>query len=148
MDDYRNLIVHATNLVLANDLISTAPGTETKDGHIICELLSFSTAICWHDAGFDEIRISVWWKYNHDRHPQKQDESFNLTIPLAKRKFYPNFVGVTASAWMERRNGPHIQGVGRNNIFDIYTRQGERSSLKSQPRAIANGFKSEGKFYM
>ena len=97
--------------------------------------------------------ISVWWKYDHSKHPQanfagSSKEEFSGSLPLAKRKHYPKFVGVTVSAWIERQKGPHIQGKGRKHLFDIYTRTGEKNALSALPDEDPIGYAAEGTFFM
>lgn len=154
---YRNLITAAINELIKAELItlagksSDAPDRE-NDGHCFADLFGFPSVILWQDIGFDELRISVWWKYVHEKHPQanltgNRKERFSMSSPLADKSKFKNFVGVVASAWLERKNGKYIQGKNNKAIFDVYTRKGEKSKLENLPIQTPEGFKTEGKFH-
>ncbi len=152
MNGYRKLLVLAINELVKRKLISL-DGDDEKGGHVITDIAGENTVIAWHGIGFQELRVSVWWKYDHSRHPQANmtgpyREEFRTTRPLAKRKYYPNFVGVTVSGWVERKTGKHLQGHGHDRLFDIYTRRGEKKNLEALPDSIPNDFKTEGQFFI
>jgi hypothetical protein len=157
MNPYRKLIIAATNELLDWSLI-TLDGKDGKyshaeDGHVFLDLFGYPSIVLWRDIGFEELQITVWWKYNHDLHPQanlsgNSREKFHMSSPLAKRHSYKNFVGVTVSAWLERRTGKHLQGKNQEALIDIYTRKGEKQALEKFPCPKPRGFLAEGKFFM
>ena len=131
MNPYRKLLVAAVNKLLSENLISLdATNKKYADaGHIITELLGYTTVIIWEIAGFEELRVSVWWKYDHSLHPQanltgNERENFRLEKPLTKRQNYKKFVGVVVSSWLERKDGKYLQGENNRAIFGVYTRKG------------------------
>lgn len=152
---YRNLLVAAINELLKNELISLNSDDDNKlkkDGHSFVTLLGFPSVVLWQDIGYEEIRISVWWKYDHSNHPQSNltgnsRENFTLPSPLAKRQHYKKFVGIVVSGWLERKTGKYIQGKNNESIFDVYTRSGEKTELEKLPVQKPNNFEIEGKFY-
>lgn len=153
MNPHRKLLVAAVNQLLDEKLISLDGEDEnySDTGHIITEIFGYTTAIMWANIGFEELRISVWWKYDHSLHPQanltgNSRENFTTEKPLAKRQHYKKFVGVVASGWLERKDGKCIQGKNNRAIFEIYTRKGEKEELEGISDPQPNGFKSEGKF--
>lgn len=155
VNPYRNLLVAAINELLKNGLISLNAPTNVvsnrEDGHFLTTLFDFPSVVLWQDIGFEELRISVWWKYDHTMHPQanlkgNDRENFNHSSPLANRQHYKKFVGVVASAWLERKTGKYIQGKNNESIFDVYTRNGEKAELEKLPIQNPKGFKIEGKF--
>lgn len=157
MNPYRNLFVAAINELLKNNLISLKDQgkvlPEKEKGHHFIQLFGFPSVILWQDIGFEELRISVWWKYDHSLHPQANltgnaRENFNTSSPLANRVHYKKFVGVVASVWLERKTGNYIQGKNNEAIFDVYTRSGEKAALEKLPLQKPEGFKIEGKFYI
>jgi hypothetical protein len=157
INPYRNLLIAAINVLLKNDLISLKDQgkvlPDEERGYHFVQLLGFPSVILWQDIGFEELRISVWWKYDHSMHPQvnltaNARESFDGSSPLANRVHYKNFVGVVASVWLERRTGKYIQGKNNEAIFDVYTRSGEKAALEKLPLQKPEGFKIEGKFYI
>ncbi|MCF6404459.1 hypothetical protein L3C95_16295 [Chitinophaga filiformis] len=156
IDPYRKLLITATNELLQRGLITlqSQSGSYLHEpkGHVLLDLYGFPSVVLWNDIGFEELRITVWWKYNHALHPQANltgnaRENFSLSSPLASRIHYKKFVGVTASAWLERRTGKHLQGRNREKVFDVYTRNGELSEMEKLPCPKPNGFRAEGKFF-
>ncbi|MEN3809479.1 hypothetical protein ABH309_06095 [Chromobacterium piscinae] len=158
MDNYRNLLALGVNKLLEDNHISLQdPGTDTpspdRTRHIQTMLAGHPSIIIWDDIGCGELRISVWWKYDHQSHPQanlegNQRESFLGTQPLARKIHYPKFVGVTVSGWIERRAGKYLQGKKREGLFDIYTRSSEKIALTELERVVPKGYATEGRFHM
>ena len=155
MNPYRKLLVLALNEIISRGLLSLNWDGESRDttSHIETLIAGHNSIVSWSDAGHGEVRISVWWKYNHSKHPQANltgnaRELFSSPSPLAKRQHYPKFVGVVCSAWLERDNGKYIQGQGKHYLFIKYTRKNELGYLKRLPNPIPNGFKPEGPFHM
>jgi hypothetical protein len=128
-------------------------GVANEDtSHIETTIAGESAIIAWSGIGFGEVRISVWWKYDHRRHPQanltsRYREGFRTTSPLAKRRDYPKFVGVICSAWLERRDGKYLQGRGSQHIFETYARKGELELLKRLPNPRPQGYELEGRVH-
>lgn len=153
VNPYRNLLVAGINILLDKGLISLdySP-TDNEDGHLFTDLFGYPSVVMWQDIGYEELRISVWWKYDHSQHPQanlsgNSRERFTTTSPLAKRQHYKKIVGVTASAWLERKTGKFIQGKGKEKIYDIYTRNVDKEELFNLPPQTAKGYKTEGEFF-
>ncbi|MGB6037714.1 MAG: hypothetical protein WBG42_15670 [Cryomorphaceae bacterium] len=152
LNPYRNLLVAAINELVKTRSITLNPQDFVEaegSKHIFIELFGHQSVIIWRSIGFDELHVSVWWKYDHNKHPQANlegtsRERFNHSFPLAKNKYFKNFVGVTVSCWLERRNGKYIQGENKKGIFDIYTRRGEFIELKQLPTQKAKGFMTTG----
>jgi hypothetical protein len=156
LDPHRNLLIAGTNELLKRGLISLESLEDTstykEDGYLLTTIFNFPSVVLWQDIGFEELRISVWWKYDHSLHPQAEltgnsRENFTMSSPLAKRSKYKKFVGATASAWLERKSGKYIMGKQRERIFDIYTRKGEKTILETMPQQKPDGYDAEGKFY-
>jgi hypothetical protein len=150
---YRNLLVAGTNELLNKNLISLdSSKNHQEDGYLFTNIFDFPSVVIWREISFEEILISVWWKYDHRLHPQAElsgssRENFTNSIPLAERKDYKKFIGVTASAWLERKNGKFLQGKENRGIVDIYTRRGEKTALEKMSYQKPNGYETEGKFY-
>lgn len=151
---YRNLLISAINTLLDKRLISlNGKSSDNENGHTFVELFGYPSVILWQNIGFDELRISVWWKYNHELHPQANltgnaRENFNGSSPLANRIHYKKFVGVVASGWLERSTGKYLQGKNSEAIFDVYTRKGEKEELEKQSLQKPKAFGIEGKVYI
>lgn len=154
VNPHRNLLISAINTLLDKRIISlNGKLSDSENGHIFVELFGYPSVILWQDIGFDELRISVWWKYIHELHPQANltgnaRENFNGSSPLANRVHYKKFVGVVASGWLERNTGKYLQGKNREAIFDVYTRKGEKEELEKQSLQKPNSFGIEGKVYI
>ena len=158
MDPYRKLLVLATNKLLEQGLISLersgSDRPEHRDpAHLITEVAGQPTVIAWAEIGFEELRISVWWKYDHSLHPQASlggnlPERFLTSAPLSNRRHYPKFVGVTVSGWLERKTGRYLQGHGREGLFDLYARKEEVAALQALATPTPAGFAAEGKRHL
>lgn len=154
VNPHRNLLISAINTLLDKRIISlNGKSSDSENGHIFVELFGYPSVILWQDIGFDELRISVWWKYNHELHPQANltgnaRENFNGSSPLANRIHYKKFVGVVASGWLERNTGKYLQGKNREAIFDVYTRKGEKEELEKQSLQKPKAFGIEGKVHI
>lgn len=155
VNPYRNLLVAAINALLDKNLITldTAKTKVQQNGYFFVDLFGFPSVVLWQDIGFEELRISVWWKFNHSKHPQANltgnaRENFNTSSPLANRYHYKNFVGVVISGWLERKTDKYIQGKSNECIFDRYIRKGEKVELEKLHSQQPKGFKIEGKFHI
>ncbi len=155
-DPYRNLLAAAVNKLIEEKYISLIlenVNEEQEKGHIFLELFKHNSVIIWRNIGFGELSISVWWKYDHRKHPQanlegRYKENFNSSKPLANKSHYKKLVGVTASCWLERITGKYIQGKNRRGLFDIYTRKGELEVLKELPTQKPKGYEISGLFHI
>jgi len=154
-DPYRNLLVAAINKLIEEKYISLdleGINQLEEKGHVFIELFKHNSVILWSNRGCGELLISVWWKYDHSKHPQanlegNERENFTLPKPLAKKNHYRKFVGVVASCWLERLTGKHMQGINREHITVNYSRNGEKELLKELPIQQPNGYEISGKFY-
>lgn len=155
INPYKKLLIAALNELLNRKLVSlTAPDDSVDEkGHVFLEIFGYPSVVMWDDIGFEELRISVWWKYDQTLHPQANltgnaKESFSCASPLANKVHYNKFVGVTASGWLERKAGKYLQGKGNRGIFEIYTRKGEKAELEKIVAPAPNGFDIEGPLHM
>ncbi len=151
LSPYRKLMVLGTNELLDRKLISLSPDDESS-GYCFADIKGHQSAIIWRDIGFGELSVSVWWKYDHSKHPQanlggNQRETFSSEEPLAKRQHYSKFVGVVVSGWLERRDGKHLQGEKDDRLLKTYTRRGELENLKYLENPTSRGYAAEGRFY-
>lgn len=126
--------------------------TGEEEGHLFPVIADHPSVVSWNTISAGELRLSVWWKYDHSKHPQAnlqgaQQERFRTSSPLAKPQHYPKFVGAVVSGWIERRTGKFVQGRGSEGLFDIYTRRGERENLDAISTPRPDGFAIEGKFF-
>lgn len=155
MNPYRKLLVLGLNELLRRRLLSLFwDGKSTEEtSHIEMKIAGHNAVVSWSDAGFGEVRISIWWKYDHSKHPQADlsgnaRERFMTASPLAKRAQYPKFVGVVCSAWLERDSGKYLQGHGNDHLFDMYTRRGELDLLRRLADPVPLGYEAEGQFHV
>lgn len=155
MNPYRKLLVLGLNEILEQGLLSLEWDGKSHEetAHIETSIAGHNTIITWTGIGHGEIRLSIWWKYDHSKHPQanltgNSRESFSGSRPLAKRLHYPKFVGVVCSTWLERKDGKYLQGEGNRSIFECYTRKGELQFLKNMPNPQPLGYAPEGRFHM
>lgn len=157
MHELRKIMVLGLNEAIKQGRISLdAPPIDAstdEDGYLMTEIAGRPAVVNWSSISAGEIRISVWWDYDHSKHPQADAhgdyrESFSLSQPLAKDSYYPKFVGVTVSGWLERKTGKHLQGKGKEHLFDVYMRRGSKELLQKLPEPKPIGYETEGKFFM
>ena len=155
MHPLRKLLILGANHLLSTGAVSldAHDGSKQKSGHIFADIAGRPSVILWHDIGHEEMRISVWWDYDHAHHPQANKEGnfreqFHTSAPLAKRQHYPKFVGAVASGWLERATGKYLQGEGIKGIFDRYVRRDRASELAELATPTPTGFRAEGRVHM
>jgi hypothetical protein len=154
MNPLRRLLTHGINELLEKKLISLIPPTndaeaETEKGHVFTDLIGHPSVVLWENIGHDELRVSVWWNYDHSLHPQanlswNSREMFSGSEPLARRSTYKRFVGAIVSGWLERKDGRYLMGDEKEGLVGIYTRIKEKSQIESIPIPKPNGFLSQG----
>lgn len=149
MNNHRKLLVLGLNEMLKAGRFSFDPAIVPPDGHLEVEIGEQPSIVIWRDIGSRETQLSVWWKYDHSKHPQAEYEGnmrerFNGPEPLAKPQHYPKFVGAFACGWLDRRNPAHLEGYGSESIFETYTRRGEAKALQAIPTPVPLGFVVEG----
>ena len=146
-----NLVVAAINMLIDRSLITWSPIhlLPPEHGHIAVELAGQPSAIVWHDVGYGELSISVWWKFDYEVYSRLTSSiaSFATTMPAVSRAKYSQFVGATASIWFERKDGFFIQGTPAR-LFDVYTRKGVEKELSELPWEEPRGFKISGNYYL
>lgn len=152
MNPHRILLILGLNHLLADRHVSLWDEADVG-GHAFADLAGRRSVVLWNGIGWGEVRLSVWWDYDHANHPQAElsgasRETFVTSRPLARRALYPRFVGATVSGWVERRTGRHLQGKGREGLFDIYTRKGNVEALRGIGMPACFGFKPEGPFFI
>lgn len=154
MNAYRKLLVLGINELLERGLIRfdyTEEESRGDGGHITATIAGETSEILWEPIGSGELRISIWWKFEVDKHPQvnltgAQRESYRCATPLAKSQHYPKFIGAMASGWLERERGRYLMGKGTERMTNTYMRRGEKPILDAIPTPVPNGYSAEGKF--
>lgn len=157
MESYRKLLVLGMNEAIKQGRISLAAppgnGPTDEDGHLFAGIAGYPSVVLWESISYGELRVSVWWNYDHSKHPQAEcsgnaRERFDLSRPLANKVHYPKFIGATASAWLERKTGKHLQGNGKHHIFDTYLRADMKEKLHAIPDPKPEGYEAEGQFFL
>ena len=102
-------------------------GEANLRGHIETEIDGLPTVINWFDAGYDELRVTVWWDYCPELMPtwrKKHIGKFEQgTVPGVARRFFSHILGACGSCYLERRSGKFITGGTGNQFFDVYVRE-------------------------
>jgi hypothetical protein len=151
MHHHRKLLVLGINHLLQAGEI-TLDEKEIPSGHVFVPIAGKPSVILWSSIGLGELRVSVWWNYDHEKHPQANlsgnyRENFTTSAPVAKRSKYSQFVGATASGWLERKEGKWLQGTGFHGIFDAYVRRDARNQLATLQDPTPVDYASEGRFF-
>lgn len=157
MEPLRKLLTLGVNAAVQSGRLSLeAPHSDAstdEKGHLPVNIAGYPSMVLWNSLTVGELRVSVWWNYDHAKHPQADGignakEHFTCSLPLAKRQHFPKFVGATVSGWMERKTGKHLQGHGRQGIFDTYIRTDMRVPLTNLPQPEPTGFGVVGPFFL
>jgi hypothetical protein len=152
MNYHRKLLAEGLSQAIAQGLISIeAPdddGYTNESGHAMFGVAGRPSVFIWESIGHGELKISIWWDYDHSKNPAASRECFSTVGPLAKKARYPEFIGAIASAHLERKTGSYIQGYGREGMFDTYLRRGERDIIDSFATLRPNAFRAEGEFLL
>lgn len=152
MHPARKLLVEGMNHLVRNNLVSLTGGEEDESGHCMALVAGKPSLIRWNDIGHQELSFSVWWDYDHSKHPQANlqgnaREEFHTAAPLAKRRHYPKFVGAVAAGWFERKTGQHIQGTGSGGIHRLFMRPDAKQALQEMVNPVGEGFSTEGSVF-
>lgn len=152
MNYHRKLLAEGLRQVIAMGLISIeAPegdGYTNESGYAHIVVAGRPSIFAWQSIGFGELKISIWWDYDHSKNPAASRECFSTSGPLASKSRYPEFVGAIASAHLERKTGSYIQGYGPEGMFDTYLRRGEREIIDKFATLRPKAFRSEGEFLL
>ena len=129
------------------------PKIKEEDGYIFLDLFGHPSVLIWRHIGFEEVEVTVWWKYDHQNHPQKDSkgnarESFNGGEPLAQKSKFKDFVGVVVLGWLERKTGKYLMGKGNKGICKHYARKGEVELLRQINFELSSDFDFEGKVFV
>lgn len=149
MSMFRNLLAHGLNQVAQANLLSLeAPGTNfhtEEKGWTKLIIAGRPSIFAWHSIGFDELKIGLWFDYDHTNNPAAAREEYSACRPLAKQYRYREFVGALIAGWLERRTGVYIQGLGNDGILVPYCRRSSKSYLRDLPAPEPRGFLMEGR---
>lgn len=157
MDKHQKLLILGLNEAIRRGAINLSSPDDAaaadEDGHFFADIAGYPSVVLWNNIGYGELRVSVWWNYDHSKHPQAEmsgnsRETFSTSMPLAKRTRYRDFVGATASAWLERKTGKHLQGKGGRSVFDTYLRADMKVRLEALQEPKPEGYKAEGRFFL
>lgn len=74
----------------------------------------------------------------------KYTEQYQTNLPLANKRKYKDFVGVTCSCRVERATGKHLMLSTKYGLEDSYIRETDKQALRSIPDCVPNGFKLYG----
>lgn len=121
---------------------------ERKSGYIDTTIGDKRTIINWFDAGYDELRISVWWDYRPElsmvkRYPVR--ENFLGTKPQVQGRPFYKFIGACGSCYLERRTGKFITGDAGNQFFDVYVREWSVPDIGGLPSVQPSGYETSGR---
>ncbi|MGI1757343.1 hypothetical protein [Serratia marcescens] len=147
-----NLTVIALNEVIRQGKIDMNTGSmeggERRHEHLMMKIGGRQTAVNWFDVGYDELRFSVWWDYDHSSHPQQRDEKFQTSKPVAKKSRLGDFVGACVSCWIERKTGKYIMGKNGDALFEMYVRRSSADALHALPAVRPEGYRVSGPYIM
>lgn len=123
------LMVIALNEAIGNGVIDLhgTSGDVSKRGHIETNIGGLPAVINWSDAGYDELRVTVWWDYRPDLMPTWRRKHIGRfapgRLPNVARRFFSHILGACGSCHLEWRTGKFIVGDEGNQFFDVYVRE-------------------------
>lgn len=151
-DSYKKLLIASVNELLDSQLISLEPkfsNPAEEKGFVFVSLFGEPSVIIWSNRGFDELFISVWWKYDREKFLKlNKTESYTVSKPLVSKSHYNKFVGVVMSCWLERREGKYLQINKPRHISNLYVRRGELENIKKLPPQNPKGYAASGAFHI
>lgn len=148
------VMVSALNEIISKGCIDLDGKSQTEDtdkqtGYIETVIFDKPTIINWKDAGYDELRISVWWDYTPELIPERKKYALSLCNqltpkPQANARYYRYILGACGSCYLERRTGKFIIGDENNQFFDMYVREDSERLLKNAELAEPKGYQTHG----
>lgn len=142
------LMVIGLNQAIASGRIDlnghSGPYTENRSPEVMEMTIGDRPALLsWFDAGYDELRVTVWWDWRPDMMPTWRKKhlhrSAGYSVPSVARRFYPLILGACGSCYLERREGKYIAG-----FFDLYVREETASQIDAIRFEPANGYELRG----
>ena len=87
MNLYRKILILAINEIVQRESISLKfignyMPNDDEYGHIFADLDGVPSVIMWDSISHGELRISVWWNYDHSKNPAAN------SVGYAKEHFY------------------------------------------------------------
>lgn len=126
------LMVIALNEVITLGVInldgkSAEMTDEEKSGYAEISIGGRPSIINWYDAGYDELRVSVWWDYQPECMPTWRKNHINKwlvgLVPETSRSYFRHILGACGSCYLERQTGKFIVGEEGNQFFSVYVRE-------------------------
>ncbi|VEA68199.1 Uncharacterised protein [Serratia plymuthica] len=145
------LMVIALNKAISAGVIDLngKSGEINKRGHIETDIGGLPTVINWFDAGYDELRVTVWWDYRPDLMPTWRKKHIGRlapgTVPNVARRFFGYILGACGSCYLERKTGKFIVGEAGNQFFDLYVREHSVYDLNSIVSEQPAGYETSGR---
>ena len=128
---------------------SASPLIEGKNGYLELTVLEKRTVLNWCDAGYEELRVSVWWDYTPELMPTEgnrylKELKVSTPKPSVPHRFYGFILGACGSCYLERRTRKCIIGDMGKQFFDVYMREGSERILKNVELVEPNGYQTNG----
>ncbi|RLB81907.1 MAG: hypothetical protein DRH24_08535 [Deltaproteobacteria bacterium] len=139
-DKIRDLFAAALNEAISRGLINLHK-VEKFSVEFECELFGKRTLVLCegHDEGSLEAVITVWWGV--------PENITSIRFSGRSRKLYTS-MDFRCSAWLERKDGLWLEGIGGEGFFEKYCSRRASCDLFKIPEIVPNGFKKEGKYYL
>lgn len=145
------LMVIAINKAIKSGAISLdGVSTDNEDKHQLMRMVidGKPAVLNWFDAGYDELRITIWWDYQPGMMTTWRKKFMGdpvTSMPQVSRGYFRHILGACGSCYMERRTGKYIMGYNGNQFFDTYVRDSSVYDLEQMQSEQPAGYATYGK---
>lgn len=145
------LMVIALNEVVRKGIINLNDvSVDTADKHkrVTMLIAGKPTILNWFDAGYDELRVSVWWDYQPELMPTWRKKHLSEPVsatPSVNRKYFRHILGLCGSCYLERRTGKFIIGEEGSQFFSTYVREESVYALEQIRHESPAGYDTHGR---
>lgn len=144
-----NLMVLAINEALKKGVINLEVAeNEERKGYLLMDVAGKPSVFNWFDAGYGELRISIWWDYHPEMMPTYRRAwltDLTTSTPPVNRKYFRNIMGACGTCYLERRSGRFIIGDMGNQFTSTYIREDSAFELARLRTAQPDGYEICGR---
>ncbi|GBQ92018.1 hypothetical protein AA23498_1339 [Acetobacter nitrogenifigens DSM 23921 = NBRC 105050] len=144
MEPLQKVLIIGLNEIISRGVLAIN-GT-TPPGYLFFSAGSVRCVGNWHDVGYGDTRVSIWWNYDKSKNPNEINEKYTTSEPLCLERHYKDFVGALVSTFVSNESGFFIRKNTRPNhrhelkIHDTYLRAGEGDVINTVDEQMPKGF--------
>lgn len=142
------LMVIAINEAIKKGAITLEANPDgDKRGHMMMDIAGRRSVLNWFDAGYEELRISLWWHYTPEMMPTYRKKWLgepDSPTPGINRRFFRNILGACGTCYLERKTGKFIIGDSGSQFSSCYVREDSAPELDKIAAEEPAGYKTHG----